>query len=224
MAESVEHSAGTNGTGNTAGTVVEFYWRPGCPFCTALRGPLRRSGLPVREVNIWEDPEAAARVRAAAGGNETVPTVFVGNRAMVNPSTGEILAAVRKQAPEVAASARPRAPRWQPALVTLGFALLWALLAVNDPTTTYHLAPLLVAAAWPVSRRWLGGRPVRATAALGDAAAGLVVALATTALLAWRGLLVGPDVTGRTAVVPESVIVAVAGAVLGWWLARRGRR
>jgi mycoredoxin len=37
------------------GTVVEFYWRPGCPYCAASRGPMR-SGLPVREINIWDDP------------------------------------------------------------------------------------------------------------------------------------------------------------------------
>ena len=37
-------------------TVVELYWRPGCPYCAALRGPLLRSGLPVREINIWDDP------------------------------------------------------------------------------------------------------------------------------------------------------------------------
>jgi mycoredoxin len=30
------------------------------------------------EINIWEDPQAAARVRSVANGNETVPTVFVG--------------------------------------------------------------------------------------------------------------------------------------------------
>jgi glutaredoxin len=67
-------------------TVVEVYWRPACR--AALRAPLRRSGLPVREINIWDDPQAAARVRSVAGGNETVPTVFVGSHAMVNPEYG----------------------------------------------------------------------------------------------------------------------------------------
>jgi glutaredoxin-like protein len=76
-------------------TVVELYWRPGCPYCAALRGPLRRSGLPVREINIWDDPQAAARVRSVAGGNETVPTVVVGSHAMVNPSMGQVLAGPR---------------------------------------------------------------------------------------------------------------------------------
>jgi hypothetical protein len=48
----------------------------------------------VRQVNIWEDPQAAARVRSVAGGNETVPTVVVGYRALVNPSVGAVLAAM----------------------------------------------------------------------------------------------------------------------------------
>jgi glutaredoxin-like protein len=82
-------------------TTVEFYWRPGCPFCMMLRADLDETGLPVRAVNIWEDSEGAARVRSAADGNETVPTVFVGPAAMVNPSIDEVLAAVRTHAPEL---------------------------------------------------------------------------------------------------------------------------
>lgn len=83
--------------------VVEVYWRPGCPYCRALMGPLRRSGLRLQEVNIWEDPAAAARVRSVAGGNETVPTVFIGDRAMVNPSVRQVLTAAGGEQP---------APRW----------------------------------------------------------------------------------------------------------------
>lgn len=78
--------------------VIEFYWRPGCGFCAALIRPLRASGLPVREINIWEEPGAAERVREVTGGNETVPTVIVGERALVNPSFAEIEDAVREQA------------------------------------------------------------------------------------------------------------------------------
>lgn len=44
-------------------------------------------------VNIWDDPEAAAFVRSVARGNETVPTVAVGEIAMVNPSVKDVLAA-----------------------------------------------------------------------------------------------------------------------------------
>lgn len=56
-------------------------------------------GLPVREVNIWADPGAAARVRSLAAGNETVPTVLVGERALVNPSASEVLGRVRRAMP-----------------------------------------------------------------------------------------------------------------------------
>jgi mycoredoxin len=45
------------------------------------------------EVNIWDDPAAAAIVRGAAGGNETVPTVDVGGRLMVNPSAKQVMSA-----------------------------------------------------------------------------------------------------------------------------------
>lgn len=80
---------------DTTAPVIEVYWRPGCPYCRMLLGPLRRTDLRLREINIWENPEAAARVRSVAGGNETVPTVFVGDHAMVNPSVRQVLDAVR---------------------------------------------------------------------------------------------------------------------------------
>jgi len=78
---------------------VTVYWRPGCPFCARLRRDLQVLGLPVREVNIWADPGAAARVRSLAGGNETVPTVLVGEHAMVNPSASEVVGQVRRDVP-----------------------------------------------------------------------------------------------------------------------------
>jgi len=68
------------------------YWRPGCPFCSMLRAGLRHKGIEYREVNIWEDAEAAAFVRSVARGNETVPTVTVGSVSLVNPSAGEVAA------------------------------------------------------------------------------------------------------------------------------------
>jgi mycoredoxin len=58
-----------------------------------LRRGLRKAGLPTDEVDIWKDPAGAAAVRGAANGNETVPTVRVGDRFFVNPSTSEVLAA-----------------------------------------------------------------------------------------------------------------------------------
>ncbi|MET8539261.1 glutaredoxin domain-containing protein [Kitasatospora sp. NPDC004799] len=61
------------------------YWRPGCKYCLRLRLKLGRSARQVYWVDIWRDPEAAAVVRAANDGNETVPTVVVDGRAYTNP-------------------------------------------------------------------------------------------------------------------------------------------
>jgi mycoredoxin len=80
---------------------VVVYWRPGCPYCVALRLRLKLSRLRYREVNIRKDPDAAAFVRSVADGNETVPTVTVAGEAMVNPSAARLLAAVRARAPHL---------------------------------------------------------------------------------------------------------------------------
>jgi glutaredoxin len=64
-------------------------------FCRRLRFALWWHHLPVRQVNIWRDPDAAAFVRSVAGGNETVPTVVIDGRPMVNPAPRQVIAAVR---------------------------------------------------------------------------------------------------------------------------------
>lgn len=74
---------------------VRVYWRPGCPYCARLRLKLRAVRLNAEWINIWEDDAAAAAVRAITGGDETVPTVVAGGRAMVNPSARQIIEAVR---------------------------------------------------------------------------------------------------------------------------------
>lgn len=91
---------------------VTFYWRPGCPFCASLRRGLSRRGIPFEAVNIWEDAEAAARVRAAASGNETVPTVVVGEHSLVNPSVAQVESLIKQEAPELAAQLPATPKRW----------------------------------------------------------------------------------------------------------------
>lgn len=80
---------------------VTLYWRPGCPYCRSLRRGLRQAGLTVYEVDIWSDPEAAAKVRAVAGGNETVPTVVVGDTGLVNPTVEQVIDALNAVAPHL---------------------------------------------------------------------------------------------------------------------------
>ncbi|WP_406456760.1 NrdH-redoxin [Streptomyces sp. NBC_00876] len=82
---------------------VVVYWRPGCPYCMKLRLQLRFTKVRRTEVNIWRDPEAAAFVRSVADGNETVPTVTVAGKAMVNPSRRQVLEAVQALAPHAGA-------------------------------------------------------------------------------------------------------------------------
>lgn len=73
-------------------TQVTFFWRPGCGFCTRLRVGLEGAGVVLDERNIWDDPDAAAFVRSVARGNETVPTVVVAGKALVNPPAAAVLA------------------------------------------------------------------------------------------------------------------------------------
>ncbi len=82
---------------NTAHDIV-VYARPGCPFCTMLRADLGAAGIGYRERDIWQDDEAAAAVRAAANGNETVPTVNIGDVWLVNPTVDEIQRVLRTAA------------------------------------------------------------------------------------------------------------------------------
>jgi glutaredoxin len=81
---------------------ITFYWRPGCGFCMGLERRLDRLGVPLDKHNIWDEPESAAVVRSIAKGNETVPTVVIGEIAMVNPSVDRVLEAIRAEAPHLA--------------------------------------------------------------------------------------------------------------------------
>lgn len=91
----------------SAATPVTLYWRPACGFCASLLGGIDRLGLHLDEVNIWETPDAAATVRRFANGNETVPTVVIGDPdsdtavGLVNPSVGQLVDALERLAPDV---------------------------------------------------------------------------------------------------------------------------
>lgn len=85
----------------TSAEHIDFYWRPGCPFCMFLERKLDRTGVPYRKLNIWEDEQHAAFVRSVADGNETVPTLLIGARALVNPGIDDVLATMRAETPEL---------------------------------------------------------------------------------------------------------------------------
>jgi glutaredoxin len=86
---------------NPPADAVHYYWRPGCPFCTMLRRGLDKAGIPTVDHNIWDDPDAAAVVRSHANGNETVPTVVIGDVGLVNPNTRQVAEHLIAHAPHL---------------------------------------------------------------------------------------------------------------------------
>lgn len=80
---------------------VEFYWRPGCGFCMMLDRALAAAGVPMTRHNIWDDPIAAEVVRGWARGNETVPTVVIGDAGLVNPTPDEVIGVLADAAPHL---------------------------------------------------------------------------------------------------------------------------
>lgn len=83
---------------------IDFYWRPGCPFCMGLERDLTNAKVPFAKLNIWEDADHAAFVRSVANGNETVPTLRIGETSLVNPSAAEVIEAMREQTPHLVPS------------------------------------------------------------------------------------------------------------------------
>jgi mycoredoxin len=91
--------------GNEQDEVV-IYWRPDCVFCLDLLLRLRWTRLHYRRVDIRKDHGAKAFVRSVADGNETVPTVVVAGRVLVNPSKRQVIEAVRAHAPHALGAGR----------------------------------------------------------------------------------------------------------------------
>lgn len=88
-------------TDDTTIDAVDFYWRPGCGFCMMLDRGLSSAGVPMAKHNIWDDPADAEIVRAWANGNETVPTVVIGDVGLVNPSANEVIEVLTAKAPHL---------------------------------------------------------------------------------------------------------------------------
>lgn len=117
---------------------------------------------------------------------------------------------------------QPRPGRWgRPAVAGAVMVLVWGVLAWVRPTTTWHLAPLLVVLA-PL---WAAEQPPhRPGIRLTWVAAGTALALTTTAGLEVAGMLAGPALIGRVAWV-EAVLVVAAGAIgAAGWVAWAGPR
>lgn len=198
--------------------LVTVYTRPGCPFSAALRWQLRRLAVPVREIDIWADRAAAGVVRDITGGDETVPTVVVGTRAMVNPGVDEVRTALAEVNPHVQFAAR----RSTVGLVARGLTgpvvvlAVWTAVGLLDAGTVFHLGPALVAASWAVTARLDAARGLGFT--LGGILAAGGAALSTAALM----LL--PQLGALPPALPEAVFAVAGGGAVGIIVAGRGVR
>ena len=68
-----------------------MYTTPWCGYCHRLQGQLDREGITYDVVDIEQQPDAAAIVESANGGNQTVPTlVFADGTAVTNPSIMQV--------------------------------------------------------------------------------------------------------------------------------------
>lgn len=91
---------------------------------------------------------------------------------------------------------------------SLAFAMIWIAAAAIRPTTTFHLAPLIVVA-WPaLTERELGK-------ALPMTLAAVAMAAATTGLLFTAGWLDGPSLLPWRGATLESVAAIFLGAAVG---------
>lgn len=95
-----------------------------------------------------------------------------------------------------------------------GLGMLWVVLAQASSTTTFHLAPLLVAGAPPVIDASEGADGASRLVLL--AVLGAVLALIFTGALSVLGSLVGPSLLPTGGAALESVVFAATGSVVGF--------
>jgi mycoredoxin len=70
---------------------MRMYTTVWCGYCQRLKAQMTREGMVFEEIDIENDPEAAAFVESVNGGNQTVPTlVFPDGTALTNPSIGQV--------------------------------------------------------------------------------------------------------------------------------------
>lgn len=75
---------------------VIVYMTTWCPFCHSLFEAMADQGITWDEVDVDEDPLAAAKVEQINGGNRVVPTVeFADGSTMTNPDVTAVVAKLK---------------------------------------------------------------------------------------------------------------------------------
>jgi len=72
-------------------TELTMFSTPWCGYCYRLKSQLTREGISFEEVDIDQEPSAAAVVEEINGGHRTVPTLlFPDGTALTNPSLAQV--------------------------------------------------------------------------------------------------------------------------------------
>ena len=107
---------------------------------------------------------------------------------------------------------------------SVALAALWVVVALIRPTSTFHLAPFLIAAAPPVLFTMDGDSPTNWATVLRLAAGGMAIALAATLLVAVFGAMQGPAFEWFSGPLVEAVAFTATGTAVGigfaWWRMR----
>jgi hypothetical protein len=114
----------------------------------------------------------------------------------------------------VEVSAAPGIPKSVVApAATVVAGLLWLVLALRNPTNTFHFAPIIVAAAWPVIAR--GSQTRTRIQALTAVSAGTAIALGIGLTLWANDRLRGPTLWHSGAAITETLLFTLLGGAIG---------
>lgn len=109
-----------------------------------------------------------------------------------------------------------------PPALSLAAAGVWLALALSNPNLTYHFAPPVVAAAWPIARRTTAGAmPLRSALVVSGAA--LATAVATIVALGLSDALEGPTFWSDGGAAWEGLTFATVAALWGLRVSTRSR-
>lgn len=59
---------------------ITIYTTMFCPYCRGAKQLLDKKNVPYEEIGVDGKPDQRAKMRDRAGGNSTVPQIFIGDR------------------------------------------------------------------------------------------------------------------------------------------------
>lgn len=103
--------------------------------------------------------------------------------------------------------------------IALGLALLWLAVAFLRSGTTFHLAPILVAAALPVAVAYDARDQTSMQDLVVASVVGLAIAFVATLILTLADEMTGPSLLPSGGAVTEAVVFSLTGAIGGFVIA-----